>query len=265
MVRIAANLSMLFNELPFQERFAAAAAAGFKAVEYLFPYDWPISDLKDWLDEAGLKQVLFNSQPGDWDKGERGLACLPDRVSEFREGLEKVAAYAEALGVPAVHIMAGVEPEDYSAKELHDTFVGNVAYAAQRLGEIGVKSLIEPINRVDIPDYYLSDFGEALAIVRELEVREIMTAGLQFDIYHCAKIHGSVPERIAQCSEYIRHFQIAGLPDRHEPSDATLPIKRIVDVIEQNNPECWVGCEYWPKTGTTSGLKWMNEDARFSF
>jgi len=259
MPRFAANLSMMFTEHEFLDRFAAAADAGFKEVEYLFPYDFSASDIADRLQKFSLAQVLFNMPPGDWSAGERGFACLPGRSEEFNAGVERALSYAQTLNCPRVHAMAGLTPQGVDENSLKANYLDNIAYAANQAGKIGIDLLIEPINNYDIPGYYLNDFGMAVALIEEIASRGGTTPKLQFDIYHCQRIHGDVPAWIERCAPHIAHYQIAGVPGRHEPDNGNLPFETIIEAAEQFIPGLSIGCEYLPAGRTEDGLDWLKQ------
>ncbi len=256
MARFAANLSMMFTEHPFLDRFERAARAGFSAVEFLFPYDYAPDELARALNENGLEQVLFNMPPGDWSAGERGMACIPGRESEFREGIDTAIEYARALGCPRLHCMAGLMPDGASDEEMDRLYKHNVSLAAAEAGRYGLNVLIEPINPIDIPHFYLNDFDQAIGILESIDGET--RPKLQFDIYHCARIHGEVPERIDAARKWIDHFQIAGPTARHEPDDGTLALDAVMAAVDRVVPARWVGCEYKPKGRTEDGLGWMS-------
>ena len=257
MPRFAANLSMMFTEVPFLERFARAKAAGFEAVEFLFPYDWEPDTLAGLLRDNGLQQVLFNMPPGDWDAGDRGMACLPGREAEFRDGVERAIGYAQALACPRIHAMAGLVPEDADPAELRATYEANVSAAAERCAEAGLALLIEPINPHDMPGFFLNRFDLALEVIAAIEARGGVAPALQFDIYHCARIHGQVADWIVRCAPRIAHYQIAGTPDRHEPDKGDLPLTEVLAAVDAHTPDLWIGCEYRPEGQTEAGLGWL--------
>lgn len=246
--RLAANLSFLFQDLPFLDRFAAAADAGFTAVEFLFPYDHPADELARRLAANGLELSLFNAPPGDWAAGERGLAALSGRRDEFRAGIARALDYAAALGAKQFHVMAGLaEPDD---PEAMGAYRENLAWAAEAANRRDVQVLIEPINGGDMPGYFLRDFDVAAEIVLDLII------GLQFDIYHCQKIHGAVLDRLDALLPITAHMQIAGVPGRNEPSPQTLPLREIFARLDERGYRGRVGCEYRPAGGTVEGLAW---------
>lgn len=248
MVRLAANLSFLFGDAPFLDRFARAAKAGFTGVEYLFPYGHDPAGLAARLRDNGLEQVLFNMPPGDWAAGDRGLAAVPGREAEFRASVGEALRHAEALGCRRVHVMAGVA----DGEEALGTYLRNLEFAAGRFAAAGVTALIEPINRRDMPGYFLSDFGVALAVAGAIEgVR------LQFDLYHRQIIHGDVTVGLREAMPAIGHMQIAGVPDRHEPDTGELDVGHVLGTIRALGYDGWIGCEYRPKGVTEDGLGWI--------
>ncbi|RMF07454.1 MAG: hydroxypyruvate isomerase [Alphaproteobacteria bacterium] len=254
MVQFAANLSMLFNEVEFPERFAAAAQAGFKGVEYLFPYDYPADDIAGWLTEAGVKQVLFNTPAGDWNAGERGLACNPSRKDEFREGVATAITYAQALGCTQLHCMAGIAPEGASAEELRQTYVDNLKYAAAEMGKAGIKCLIEMINTRDIPGFYLNRSAQAEEILESVGSDNLY---IQYDIYHMQIMEGDLAPTIERLLPRIAHMQLADTPGRHEPGTGEINYDFLFRHIDSLGYKGWIGCEYKPATTTLEGLGWM--------
>jgi hydroxypyruvate isomerase len=265
MPKFAANLSMLYPELDFLDRFDAAARDGFRAVEYLFPYAYDAKELAARLQVHGLKQVLFNAPPGDWDKGERGLACLPGREAEFRAAIAKAIDYARILECPHVHVMAGLAPEGSDRATLRRTYVDNLRFAAGEAAKAGLDVLIEPINTRDIPRFFLNRQDEAHAIVQEVGAPNLK---VQFDLYHCQIVEGDVAMKIRQYlpTGRVGHFQIAGVPQRHEPDVGEVNYGYLFEVIDEVSAQCgwdgWIGCEYRPARGaaprgTSAGLGWF--------
>ena len=254
MPRFAANLSMMFTELPFLDRFEAAAKAGFKAVEFLFPYDFPAAEIAARLKGSGLQQVLFNAPPGDWTKGERGQAALPGRQAEFREGFQKALDYAAALGCPRLHVMSGLAP----AGAAHDTMTGvlaeNLAWAAEKAGPAGVKPVIEPINHRDIPGFFLNTTDQAAAIIAAVGPERL---GMQFDLYHCQITEGDVVKRVEKHLPLIAHMQVADTPGRNEPGTGEVNWPFVFDRIDALGFRGWIGCEYRPAGDTVAGLGWF--------
>lgn len=269
MPRFAANLSMLYPELDFLDRFEAAAKDGFEAVEYLFPYAYAPNELKARLEANGLKQVLFNAPPGDWDKGEKGLACLPGREEEFRSAIGKAVEYAGVLNCPRVHVMAGLAPQEQDRATLRRTYVSNLAWAAKEMATAGLDALIEPINTRDIPGFFLNRQDDAHAIVQEVGAKNLK---VQFDLYHCQVVEGDVAMKIREYlpTGRVGHFQIAGVPQRHEPDVGEVNYDYLFGVIDEVSAQCgwdgWVGCEYRPARGavaggTSAGLAWFRRQA----
>lgn len=256
-VKFAANLSMMFTEVDFPERFQAAADAGFLAVEYLFPYDWAPDMLATKLNRNNLQQVLFNLPPGNWQAGDRGLASMPGREQEFNEGVARAIAYARRLNLSRLHCMAGLRDPAIDRKKQRKVYVSNLRHAARSCIDNNIQLLIEPINPVDMPGYFLDDFGFSLEILSEVNSTDPDLLKLQFDIYHCQKIHADVPAWLEKCRNYTAHLQIAGVPDRHEPDHGDLPLAEIMEVCGQIHPDLWIGCEYRPKARTVAGLDWM--------
>jgi hydroxypyruvate isomerase len=256
--RLSANISFLFTEWSFLDRFAAAADAGFTEVEFLFPYDHPADGLARRLEDNGLEVALFNCPPGDWTGGERGIAALPGREEEFRRSVETALAYANTLGVYRLHAMAGIaDPADPLAAA---TYRRNLDQAAELADRQGVRMLIEPINGYDMPGYYLRDFDFAADIVGDGAA-----IGLQFDIYHCHRLHGGVLERLEALLPVTEHIQIAGVPHRHEPAEPDLPLCAIFSCLDRAGYPGRVGCEYHPAQGTFAGFDWIDAlEQRFS-
>ena len=256
MPRFAANLSMMYVEHPFLDRFAAAARDGFKAVEYLFPYEHPAAELARRLKDNGLQQVLFNAPPGDWAGGERGMACLPGRGEELRSAVQRALEYAAELQCPRVHLMAGLAPAGADRAVLGRTYLENLAWAAQQAARQGVQILIEPINTRDIPGFFLNRQDEAHAIVSEVGAPNLK---VQMDLYHCQIVEGDVSAKLRQYmpTGRIGHIQIAGVPQRHEPDLGEVNYPYLFDVIDETGFDGWIGCEYRPKAGTSEGLGWL--------
>ena len=265
MPRFAANLSMLYNEHSFLDRFAAAEADGFRAVEYLFPYAFEPQELARRLADNGQQQVLFNAPPGNWDAGERGLACLPGREAEFRGGFAQALAYAEALNCPRVHVMAGLVPQGAERAHLQATYEANLAWAAELAAGAGRDVLIEPINPRDIPGFFLNRQDEAHRIVQSIGAPNLK---VQMDLYHCQIVEGDVASKIRQYlpTGRVGHIQVAGVPERHEPDIGELNHAYLFRVIDEVAAACrwagWVGCEYRPARGavagaTRAGLGWL--------
>ena len=249
MPRFAANLSFLFPDLPFLERFGAAAACGFKAVEYLFPYDHPPERIVELLRGNGLEQALFNMPPGDWDKGERGIAALPGREEEFAAGVGRALDYARALGCPRVHAMAGILPSGVSREAAERTFVANLGRAVDRAAAHGITVQIEPINdRVDMPGYFLTRADQAMAVIEQVPGLK-----LQYDLYHQQIMAGDLTGTLRRHFAAISHIQIAGVPGRTEPDTGEIAYDVLFGELDSRGFEGWVGCEYRPRRGTEPG------------
>ena len=256
MPRFAANLSMMFNEAPFLDRFEAAGKAGFKGVEFLFPYEHPAAEIKARLDGAGLEQVLFNAPPGDWAGGERGTASLPGRQQEFRDGIMQALDYAGVLGNRLVHVMAGIPGAEVRPGVAAATYVANVAWAAEQAHGRGVTIVLEPINHRDMPGFFLNTMAQGAAVVEALGRERV---GLQFDVYHCQVTEGDVTKRMAALMPWIAHIQIADVPARHEPGTGELGWRFILSEMDRLGYAGWVGCEYRPKGDTVAGLVWREQ------
>ncbi|MEC3768479.1 MULTISPECIES: 2-oxo-tetronate isomerase [Cupriavidus] len=254
MPRFAANLSMMYHEHAFLDRFAAAAADGFQAVEYLFPYEHPAAELRARLDANGLAQALFNAPPGDWAAGERGLASLPGREAEFRDAVGRALEYAGVIGNDRVHVMAGLVPADAERARYRATYLENVAFAAQAAAAQGVTIVLEPINTRDMPGYFLNRQDDAQAICKEVGAANLK---VQFDCYHCQIVEGDIAMKLRRDIAGIGHIQIAGVPERHEPDLGELNYPYLFDLIDSLGYTGWIGCEYRPRAGTSEGLGWL--------
>lgn len=257
MPKFAANLSFMFNEWDFLDRFQAAADAGFEAVEYLFPYDHAPEVIAGRLEGAGLTQALFNLPPGDWAKGERGLAAIPDRFDEVKAGLERAAPYIEATGVKRVHLMAGII--DWNDSVAMAAYRRSLAHVAERLAEMDVTLLIEPINGIDMPGYFLDSVDHAAGLIPLLRLRNLR---LQFDIFHAQIIHGDITRRLRRLMPIIGHVQIASVPSRNEPDGEELNYPFLFQELDRLGYEGFVGCEYRPRGQTLDGLGWFRDQAR---
>lgn len=253
MPKFAANLTMLYNEVDFLDRFAAAAEGGFKGVEYLFPYAYPKEQLAERLHHHGLKQVLHNLPAGDWPAGERGVACQPDRVGEFQDGVGKAIDYARALGCGQVNCLAGIAPAGVDREKVRGTFVTNLRFAAERLGAAGIKLLIEPVNTYDIPGFWLSRTQQALDVIRDVGSNNLY---LQYDIYHMQRMEGELANTIKAHRPQIAHLQLADNPGRNEPGTGEINYRFLFGFIDSIGYEGWIGCEYKPKGKTIDGLGW---------
>jgi hydroxypyruvate isomerase len=252
--KFCANLTMLFNEVGFTERFEAAAKAGFQGVEYLFPYAFPKEQLAEQLDKHKLTQVLHNLPAGDWDKGERGIACHPDRVGEFQDGVATAIGYAQALGCRRINCLAGVAPLGVDIDRVHDTFVSNLKFAAAELAKADIRLLIEPVNTMDIPGFYLSHTAQALAIIDAVGSSNL---ALQYDIYHMQVMEGDLARTIERHLGRIGHLQVADNPGRNEPGTGEICYPFLFDYIDRLGYDGWIGCEYKPRTKTLDGLGWI--------
>ncbi|NSZ60086.1 hydroxypyruvate isomerase family protein (plasmid) [Agrobacterium tumefaciens] len=252
MPRFAANLTMMFNEHAFFDRFQAAADAGFEAVEYLFPYDYSADVVAERLQAAGLKQALFNMPPGDWAAGERGLAALPERRDEFRQAVGKAVEYAKAIGSPLLHMMAGIADANNPAATA--SYRDALANAADLTARDGIGLVIEPINGRDMPGYFLNDFNRAIGFIADLNHANVR---LQFDIYHRQIMHGDVLVGLEKAMPLIGHVQIASVPKRNEPGTGELDDFRIFAALDELGYRGYVGCEYRPAGETVAGLGWM--------
>jgi len=270
MPRFAANLSMMYTEHPFLERFKAAAEDGFAAVEFLFPYEFEPQAIADVLAANGLEQVLFNTVPGDMQAGERGLAAVPGRSADFLAGVDRAIAYARVLGTRRLHAMAGVMPaagvgagpsavsadsiDSAARRRWRDTYVANLREAARRCAGAGITLLIEPINPRDIPGYFLNTQADAHAIVAEVGAANLK---VQMDLYHCQIVEGDLASRIRQFLPGVGHMQIAGVPHRHEPDLGEVNYPFLFTLLDELGYEGWIGCEYRPRGKTSAGLGWL--------
>ncbi|MYN12531.1 hydroxypyruvate isomerase [Pusillimonas sp. TS35] len=255
MPKFAANLTMLFGELGFLERFKAAAENGFTGVEYLFPYAYDKNVLAEKLSENGLRQVLHNLPAGDWDGGERGIACLPDRVGEFQAGVGRAIEYATALGCPQVNCLIGKAPEGVDADKVRATIVDNLRFAADKLKAAGIRLLIEPINTFDIPGFYLNRTDQAIALIDEVGTDNLW---VQYDIYHAQRMEGELAATIARYLPRIGHIQLADNPGRNEPGTGEINYAWLLAQLDKLGYAGWVGCEYKPAAGTVAGLGWID-------
>lgn len=256
MPRFAANLSMLYPQHEFLDRFAAAAADGFEAVEFLFPYDYSANELKQRLSDNGLVQALFNVPPGDWAAGERGIATLPGREDEFRSGFDRALEYAAVLGNTRVHVMAGLLAAESDRLRHHGVYLQNLAYAADQAGKAGITVLLEPINTRDMPGFFLNRQDQAQAICKEVGATNLK---VQFDCYHCQIVEGDLATTLRRDFDRIGHIQIAGVPDRHEPDQGEVNYPYLFELMDHLGYDGWVGCEYRPKGDTSTGLQWLRD------
>ncbi len=256
MPRFAANLSMLYNEVPFLERFAAAAADGFKAVEYLFPYEYPPQEIAARLQAHGLVQALFNLPPGDWAAGERGMACHPGREAQFAQSVQDALPYAQATGCRHLHAMAGLLPAGVTSQQARATYVSNLRAAARVLAPHGITLLIEPINTRNMPGYFLNFQQQAHDVLADVGEPNLK---VQMDFYHCQVMEGDLAKRLERHIAGVGHVQIAGVPDRHEPDAGEVAYVYLFDRLDALGYEGWIGCEYIPAGPTSAGLGWLRD------
>lgn len=255
MPKFAANLTMLFNELPFMQRFEAAAKAGFKAVEYLFPYAYDKKDLAAALRTNGLEQVLHNLPAGNWEGGERGIGCHPDRTAEFREGVARAIDYATALGCPQVNCLLGKLPDGLTSADARKVVVDNLRFAANELQSAGIRLLIEPVNSFDIPGFYLTRTDQALSLIEEVGSPNLL---LQYDIYHAQRMEGELGNTLTKNITRIGHIQLADNPGRGEPGTGEINYPWLFNHIDSLGYSGWIGCEYKPRGTTVEGLGWRS-------
>lgn len=254
MPEFAANLTLMYSEYDFLDRFAIAAGDGFKGVEFLFPYSFAAGEIKARLNDNGLIQALFNCPPGNWAAGERGIASLPGREDEFKRGIEQALNYARVLGNRRLHVMAGLIQSEQERGRHRAAYLENLAYAAQQAAIHGITILIEPINVRDIPGYFLNRQDDAHTICREIGLPNLK---VQFDLYHCQIVEGDIAMKMRRDIAGIDHMQIAGVPGRHEPDIGELNYPYLLQLMDELGYEGWVGCEYRPKAGTSEGLRWL--------
>ena len=253
MPKFAANLTMLFGEMPFLDRFGAAKAAGFSGVEYLFPYDFEKAVLRENLQQYGLTQVLHNLPAGNWAAGERGIAILPDRVDEFRDGVRRAIDYAKALDCRQVNCLAGVAPAGADASELNEVLLKNLRFAADALSREGIRLLIEPINTLDIPGFFLNRTEQAAQIISDVESDNLF---IQYDVYHMQVMEGDIARTVQKHLPRIAHVQLADNPGRNEPGTGEINYPFLFRHLDRIGYGGWVGCEYKPRTTTVDGLGW---------
>ena len=256
MPKFAANLSFLFQDIAFIERFAAAAENGFQAVEYLFPYEYPPDQLNQTLATHGLVQALFNLPPGDWNAGERGLAALPGRETEFRAAVKLAGKYAEALACKQVHVMAGIVPEGAQRDAYEECYIANLSYAADYFAARGVRALIEPLNNFDMPGYLLNGSKQARRVIEAVGSDNLY---LQYDVYHLQIMEGNLAYSFERDLDITSHIQIAGVPGRHEPLIGEINYPYLFALFDRLGYDGWVGCEYRPGGETCTGLDWARE------
>ncbi|WP_024537922.1 hydroxypyruvate isomerase [Comamonas badia] len=254
MPTFAANLTMLFTERPFLERFGAARAAGFDAVEFLFPYAYKPEEIKALLEEYRLQLALHNLPAGDWDAGDRGMACDPARTAEFRDGVAKAIAYAKALGAPQLNCLAGKVPAGADAHQVQQTFVENLRFAAGELKAAGLRLVMEPINTFDIPGFYLNRTAQALEVIEQVGSDNLF---IQYDIYHMQRMEGEIAATLQKQLKHIAHIQLADNPGRNEPGTGELNYRFLFQHLDRIGYDGWIGCEYKPAGTTEAGLGWI--------
>jgi len=256
MPKFAANLTMLFTEHAFLDRFGAAAAAGFEAVEFLFPYAFEAKDIAARLQQHGLQLVLHNLPAGNWDAGERGIACHPDRTAEFEKGVLDAIRYAKALNVKQLNCLVGIAPQGVAREAAHAVLVKNLRYAANALKAEGIRLLIEPINTFDIPGFFLNGTKQALAIIKETGSDNLF---VQYDIYHMQRMEGELANTIKNNLAMVKHVQLADNPGRFEPGTGEINYRYLFALLDNIGYDGWIGCEYKPRAGTVEGLGWREE------
>jgi 2-dehydrotetronate isomerase len=254
MPQFAANLSMLFNEVPFLDRFAAAHDAGFDAVEFLFPYAHSAEEVAGRLQDNNLTQVLFNAPPGDWDGGERGIAALPDRVSEFRDSIGLALDYARALDCKTLHVMAGLVADGANREAMLSCYIDNVRYAADQCIDAGITVALEPLNVYDVPGYLVSRLNQIADVIEQVGRPNV---GIQFDFYHVQIMQGDLARHFEQYFDLTAHVQIAGVPERHEPNTGEVNFAYLFQLMDRLGYNGHVGCEYRPRGNTVDGLSWL--------
>ena len=256
MIKLAANLTMLFTELPFLKRFEAAADAGFRGVEFLFPYQFDVREIAEQLARNQLELVLHNFPPGNWDAGERGIACHPDRIPEFEASVAQAVYYAKILGVRQLNCLAGILPDGVDEATAHRTLVRNLSFAADQLQQEHIRLLIEPINTFDIPGFFLSHTRQALQLIADTGSSNLF---IQYDIYHMQRMEGELINTIQNNLALIKHLQLADNPGRFEPGTGEINYRNLFLQLEAMGYDGWIGCEYKPKGGTLQGLQWRKE------
>ncbi|MES2070007.1 MAG: hydroxypyruvate isomerase [Pseudomonadota bacterium] len=253
MTKLAANLTMLFNELGFLERFEAAARAGFRGVEFLFPYAFHADQIADKLNLYQLDLVLHNLPAGKWEAGERGIACHPDRIGEFQDGVGEALKYAQALGVKQLNCLVGIQQPNVSRELAQQTLVDNLQFAAGKLKAAGIRLLVEPINTYDIPGFFLSNTRQAVELIKATGSDNLF---VQYDIYHMQRMEGELANTIRANLPLIKHIQLADNPGRFEPGTGEINYRYLFQLLEELKYEGWIGCEYKPQAGTVEGLGW---------
>jgi hydroxypyruvate isomerase len=254
MPQFAANISFLFTEVDFMRRFAAAREVGFLGVEFHFPYAYPPAEIATVAKQAGVEIVLFNLPAGVWERGERGIACLPDRVEEFRDGVARAVEYARALGCPRVNCLAGIAPASADPEQLLSTFVENLKYASDSCADAGLMLVMEPINTRTIPDFYLNTIAQSIGIITEVGADNLK---IQYDIFHMQIMEGDLAKTIESALPNIGHIQFADVPDRHEPGTGEVNFDFVFDWIDRVGYDGWVGAEYLPAKTTLESLGWL--------
>ncbi len=254
MPKFCANLSMLFGEVGFLDRFAAAARAGFKGVEYWLPYAYDKDEIADRLRQHGLAQVLFNLPAGNWDAGERGIAVMPDRVGEFQDGVGKAIEYAKALGCTQLNCLVGKTPPGVDASTVHETLIANLRFAARELEKAGIRLLVEPVNTQDVPGFHIHRTGQAVRILDEVGSANIR---LLYDIYHMQVMEGNLIRTIRDCLPRIAHMQLADNPGRYEPGTGEINYPNVFAAIDEAGYTGWIGLEYKPRVTTIESLGWV--------
>ncbi len=254
MPRFSANLTMMFNEVDFLHRFERASRAGFTGVEFMFPYEWEREELAEKLDKYGLEMVLHNLPAGNWAAGERGIACLPERVGEFQEGVGLAIEYAKALKCPRLNCLVGITPKGVPAEKVRQKLVDNLRFAAAALEEEGISLLVEPLNDRDVPGFYLVHTRDALQLLKEVNHANLW---LQYDIYHMQVMEGNLTKTIRDNLARIAHIQLADNPGRHEPGTGEINFTNLLRFIDEVGYKGWIGCEYKPAGVTEDGLEWV--------
>lgn len=253
MLKFSVNLTLLFTEVDFLSRFARASKAGFKGVEYLYPYEWDKKQLAELLEKHGLEQVLYNLPAGDWQAGERGITCLPNRVGEFQEGIGVAIEYAKALKCSRLNCIAGKTPAGVSAEKVRQTLIANLRFAATALAKENIRLLVEPLNDMDNPGFYLVHTRDALRLFGEVNHPNLW---LQYDIYHMQVMEGNLTKTILDNLSHIAHIQLADNPGRHEPGTGEINFSNLLRSIDKSGYDGWIGCEYYPVGVTEDGLGW---------
>ena len=254
MPRFSANLTMMFTEVDFVDRFARAAAHDFTAVEYMFPYDWPAPQLKEMLQQHQLEQVLFNLPVDEWASGVRGIACIPGREQQFQENVGRALDYARVLGCPRLNCLAGIPPEGVDEDQVHATLVNNLRFAADACAKEDITLLVEALNSRDVPGFYLVGSKESVELINEVDRANLK---FQYDIYHMQRMEGELIATLTRLMDTIGHIQLADNPGRHEPGTGEINFTNVFNAIDQAGYEGWIGCEYIPATDTEAGLGWL--------